>query len=126
MSRWIRFFIVFGIGLIIALFYTWKINPVQLKDTSPDTLRQDYKTDYVLMVAEIYHANGDLETARMNLALLGSETPDKIVEDALDYARGGSNNSQALYPAEYVALMQALSDAIKTLQPTLLPTPENP
>lgn len=126
MSRWIRFFIVLGIGLVVGLFYTWKLNPPQLKDTSPDTLRQDYKTDYVLMVAEVYHANGNLDTAVQYLALLSNQPPLEIADTALRYARGDPNSTEALYPAEYLSLLQELADALKTIQPTRQPTMEKP
>ncbi|MFZ6026798.1 MAG: hypothetical protein ACOYYS_03700 [Chloroflexota bacterium] len=119
MSRWIRFFIVLGIGMVAALFYTWVVNPVQYTDTAPNTLRQDYKTDYVLMVAEVYHADGNLQDVMRQLALLGDKPPAKIVDEAIRYARGDANGSQALYPLEDLALMQALYDALNTMQPTL-------
>lgn len=119
MSRWIRFFIVLAIGMVAALFYTWVINPVKYVNTAPNTLRQDYKTDYVLMVAEIYHADGNLQDAMQQLALLGDRPPVQIVDDAISYARGDSNGHKTLYPLEDLALMQALSDALKTMQPTL-------
>jgi hypothetical protein len=52
MSRWIKFLIAIGLGVAIGLFYSWTINPVQVVDSTPDTLRLDYRSDYVLMVAE--------------------------------------------------------------------------
>lgn len=118
MSRWMRFFIVFALGLAAGLFYAWRINPVQLIEVSPDTLREDYQTDYVLMVAEIYHADGNTANAVQRLALLGDAAPQHIVDSALAYARGQLNGNQAIYPIEDLALMQALSDALKILQPT--------
>jgi hypothetical protein len=113
-----RFFIVFALGLAAGLFYAWRINPVQLIEVSPDTLREDYQTDYVLMVAEIYHADGNTANAVQRLALLGDAAPQHIVDSALAYARGQLNGNQAIYPIEDLALMQALSDALKILQPT--------
>jgi hypothetical protein len=118
MSRWIRFFVVFFIGLAASLFYAWIINPVKLVETSPDTLREDYKADYVLMVAEIYHADGNLEQATQRLALLGNATPGQIVDAALTYARGEMNDDQAIYPVEDLEMMQLLVDALKTIQAT--------
>ncbi len=76
MSRWIRFFLVIAIGAAGGLFYGWVINPVKYVDTTPDTLRIDYKSDYVLMVAESYGADGDLALAARRLALLG-DTPSQ-------------------------------------------------
>jgi hypothetical protein len=46
MSRWTLFFIVLLLGLGLGLLYGWVINPVSYQDTTLDTLRIDYKTDY--------------------------------------------------------------------------------
>ncbi len=84
-KRWLRFLFAIAVGLGLGLYYGWVINPVQVVDTTPATLRQDYKTDFVLMVAEGYHLDGDLTTARQHLALLGND-PETVVAQALEYA----------------------------------------
>jgi len=84
-QRWLRFLLAIAVGLGAGLLYGWVINPVEYVDTAPATLRQDYKTDLVLMVAEGYHLDGDLDTARRYLALLG-EDPKVVVAQALQYA----------------------------------------
>ena len=48
-SRWILFIFAILVGAGLGLLYGWVINPVDYVDTTPDTLRIDYKTDYVLM-----------------------------------------------------------------------------
>ncbi len=83
--RWLFFLISLGIGLTAGLVYGWFINPVKYVDTTPDKLRADFKTDYVLMVAEGYSRHRDLDWARRYLALLGDE-PDQVVEEALNQA----------------------------------------
>jgi len=55
-------------GLAAGLLYGWVINPGSYRDTSLDSLRVDYKTDLVLMVAEIYQQDGDVEAAAARLA----------------------------------------------------------
>jgi hypothetical protein len=51
MSRWTRFLIAIAVGLALGLLYGWVLSPVKYVDTTPNTLRADYQTDYVLMVA---------------------------------------------------------------------------
>ena len=58
-SRWILFIIAILAGAGLGLLYGWVINPVDYVDTAPDTLRIDYKTDFVLMVAEAYQGESD-------------------------------------------------------------------
>ena len=58
--RWLAFLVAIGIGLGLGLYYGWVVSPVAYVDTAPNTLRPDYKADYVLMVAEAYQADGVL------------------------------------------------------------------
>ncbi len=107
MSRWIRFFIAILVGIALGLLYGWMLNPIEYVDTAPDTLRVDYKTDYVLMVAETFHLDGNLQKAEQRLALLGSASPLVIVQQALQFA------AKAGYTATDLALIQALSEALQ-------------
>jgi hypothetical protein len=76
-----------AIGLILGLLYGWVLQPVKFVDTTPDSLRADFKTDYVLMVAEAYQGESDLSLAERRLAVLGPETPLAKVESALEFAQ---------------------------------------
>lgn len=87
MSRWIAFLLSILVGLAIGLYYGWVVSPVKYVDTTPDTLRVDYKTDFVLMVAEIYQADNSPENAIRNLSLLGDEASVALTEQAFDYAQ---------------------------------------
>jgi len=86
MGRWIRFFIAVMIGAAAAMFYGWKVNPVRYAETTPDTLRVDFKTDYVLMVAEVYHIEKDPNLAARRLALISTEIPSDVVVKAIKEA----------------------------------------
>ena len=83
MSRWILFFITIALGFGAGLYYGWRIDPVEYVDTEPDSLRADYQADYVLMVAEAYQGDGDLELARTRLKALASQPPAEIVAAAI-------------------------------------------
>jgi hypothetical protein len=63
------------------------INPVEYVDTSPDSLQEDYKTDYVLMVAEAYQGDGELPLAVRRLAALGETPPVETVYQAILFAQ---------------------------------------
>jgi hypothetical protein len=86
MKRWLGFFIAILIGIALGLLYGWVIRPVAYVDTSPDTLRIDYQTDYVLMVAESYQGNNDLQLALRHLAVLGEDVPVHLVFEAIMFA----------------------------------------
>lgn len=112
MSRWIKFFIVIGIGLVIGLYYSWVVNPVQVGETTPDSLRLDYRSDYVLMVAEIYQLEKDPGAAAQRLARLGQEPAPQIVQQAIIFAEKSD------YPPADVNYLVQLRDALQTWNPS--------
>lgn len=73
------------LGMIAGLLYGWILQPVEYIDTTPNSLRQDYKTDYVLAVAEAYAGDGDLDRALVRLAALGPQPPASYVAQAIDF-----------------------------------------
>ena len=111
MGRWIRFFIAVLIGAAAAMFYGWKMNPVQYTETTPDTLRVDYKTDYVLMVAEAYHTENDQSLAARRLSLISTAIPSEVVKKAIKEAE------KIPYPSADLVLMQDLEKALKGWSP---------
>ena len=111
MSRWLSILIALALGIALGLVYGWMIDPVQYTDITSEALRIDYRTDYVLMVAEAYQAEQDPALAARRLAVLGSEPPAAIAGEAKDFAR------QAAYPADDLTLIQDLTVALQTWQP---------
>jgi hypothetical protein len=75
--------LLFGLllGLGLGLFYTWQVDPVEYVNVSPDTLRADYKADYVVMIARAYSVDGNLDLARARLATLNTPAPGQFVAD---------------------------------------------
>jgi hypothetical protein len=112
MSRWIRFILVMFVGIAGGLLYGWVLNPVKYVDTTPDTLRIDYKTDYVLMVAETYSADKDLDLAVRRLSILG-ESPAEMTLQAILFAE------QNGYTDNDLLLMRTLSGALQLLKPDI-------
>lgn len=111
MGRFIRFLIAIAIGAAAAMYYGWKMNPVQYPETTLDTLRIDYKADYVLMVAEAYHTEGDIDLAARRLALISTDPPLNAIKIAIQEAYN------IPYPSTDIELMQALGDAFENWSP---------
>ena len=110
MPRLLSILIALVLGITFGLVYGWVINPVQYTDITPDALRSDYRTDYVLMVAEAYQAEQDPALAARRLAVLGSDPPAIIVGEAYNYAQ------QVSYPADDLELIQELAVVLQTWQ----------
>ncbi len=111
MPRWLLPLIACLLGIAGGLIYGWVISPVKFVDTTPASLRADYRTDYVLMVAESFHANQDTALASRRLAILGAESPAVIASAALDVAKKSG------YAPDDIALMQELTRALQAAQP---------
>ncbi len=115
MPRWLIPVIACLLGIAGGVLYGWVIDPVKFVDTTPASLRADYRTDYVLMVAESYHADQDAALASRRLAILGSESPSAIALAALQTAQASG------YASTDIALLQDLTRALQASQP--LPSP---
>jgi hypothetical protein len=109
MVRWFLFLVMIAIGAAGGLYYGWVVDPVEYVDTSPDSLRIDFKTDYVLMVAEAYQVEGDLTMAVRRLAALGEATPEESVAQAISFAA----TINPPYPQDDLALLQGLAIALQ-------------
>ena len=116
-SNWIKISIAVIIGIALGLIYGWVIQPVEYTDVTPNILREDYRADYVLMVAETYQSEQDSETAAHRLAILGSESPAQIVASTLEYAV--KNN----FTQNEILLLQGLLTAMQTYQPQAINPP---
>jgi hypothetical protein len=85
--RWIAALLAAVVGTCMGLAYGWILNPAGAGDTTPSSLRIDYRTDYVLMVAESFQATQDVESAKRQLAILGSRPPAETAAAAVQEAR---------------------------------------
>ena len=111
--RYILFGLAIIVGVALGLLYGLVISPLELVDTSPETLRADFKTDYVLMVAEAYSVDNDAYLAIYRLAKLGDDPPIDLVNQALAFA------FEVGYPPEDLLLMHDLGEDMKTWNPDL-------
>jgi hypothetical protein len=118
MVRWIRFLIAIALGLGFGLAYGWFLSPARSTGTSMDTLRIDYRTDVVLMIAEAYQNDQDLELAVRRLAIIGSNPPETMTEESIQFAR------KAGYTEPDISRIQSLLSALQTQPPPPgIPTP---
>jgi hypothetical protein len=110
-SNWIKIIIAASIGIALGVIYGWLIDPIEYTDVTPNILREDYRADYVLMVAEAHQSELNPETAARRLAILGSESPAQIAAATLDFAK---NNG---FTQNEIAALQSLLTAMQMYQP---------
>jgi len=108
--RWIFIILTLLLGAGLGLAYGWYIDPVDFFNLTPDTLRADYKTDYVLMTAEAYRVEHDPGLAARRLAIFGMQSPSAIANEGLAYARkNGFPDADVVLIQELVTALQAWS-----------------
>ena len=107
--RVVRFLVGVVVGLALGLGYAWLLQPVTYYDTAPASLRQDYRNDYVLMVAQAYQAEGDLSLALLRLAALGPEPPVDMLDQAIEFAKAN------LFTADDTQVLVDLAADLRTL-----------
>lgn len=108
-QRFIFFSLAILVGLAAGIFFGWQVAPARYTDTSPDTLRQDYQTDFILMVAELYGYDADLAMATSRLTYLNPMSPLDTIQAAIAYAQ--KNN----YTIDDLQLMFNLEEMIRNL-----------
>ncbi len=81
-SRFFWFLVMILIGTGAGLYYGWAVKPLRAS-ASPEMLRQDYKTDYILMVAEVYRLEKDTSLAAVRLGQISSQPALRVVQEAI-------------------------------------------
>ena len=109
MPRWLALAGFGLLGIALGVFYGWLVNPVKFLDTTPASLRVDYRLDFVLMTAESFHANHDSDAARREMAILGGQSPASICAEVIRIAE------TTPYSKGDLALIQELARAMQAL-----------
>jgi len=87
------------LGIILGILFAWVISPVEYVDTAPESLKDEFKDQYRVLIASAYVANGDLVRAKARLGLLGEADIYLVVAEQAQQmlAEGGSvEEAQAL------------------------------
>lgn len=118
-------FLILAIGLILGLagglYYSWAITPVEYVDTAPTSLREDFLSDYLALIASAYMASGDLARANARIHILELPNPANTLSQQ-------AQNRLAAGRPETEARALALLAAVLGERPTPLsttPTPED-
>ena len=80
------------LGIILGILFAWVISPVEYVDTAPESLKEEFKDQYRVLIASAYVANGDLVRAKARLELLDEADIYLVVAEQAQQmlAEGGS------------------------------------
>lgn len=105
--RFIFFLLAILIGAGAGLAFGWTMMPPAApKDAPLSSLRADFKTDLVLMIAEDFQTDPDSMQALTRLDKLDAGDPITLLGNSIQYAQG------IAYPEEDLKLMQGLLNSI--------------
>ncbi|HPR35740.1 MAG TPA: hypothetical protein PKY64_08715 [Anaerolineaceae bacterium] len=105
--RFFFFFLAILIGAGAGLAFGWTMMPPAAPTDAPlASLRTDFKTDLVLMVAEEFQTEPDSMQALTQLDRLDESDPITLLGNSIQYAQGIG------YPEEDLTLMQNLLNSI--------------
>jgi hypothetical protein len=120
-NRYALFGATILLGFLAAVYYGWAVRPVSARDASPTLLREDFKADYVLMVAETYSADHEIERAIGALGFLAEDqegyNPLDFVSDAMAFG------VDAEFSVEDLELLQTFAADLRTFDPDFDATP---
>lgn len=114
------------LGVAIGLVYSWVISPVEYVNAAPDALREDFKSQYLTLVAAAYMSSGDLERAKARLNELGDADFAQLVaiEAQRALAEGRPDSETSALGLLAAALGQAPTPVFTQNAVTALPTVE--
>lgn len=124
-------------GLIIGVLYAWVVSPMRYVNTTPDTLRADFKDSFRSAIAASYAATHNLDRARARLLLLGDANPvDTLTGQAQRMLAAGEPFGAVQAVAELASDLRAgiaaqaptstvrpVAAALATSSPAASPTP---
>jgi hypothetical protein len=117
-----------GLLFGLAIGYLW---PVHYTDVDFSDLQAEYREDYILMVADAFALDGDVEKARERLDRLNVPNPEQLVSDQADRYREEGQDPEVI--ERLVRLADALGVStesmllqIGAITLTATPTPTAP
>lgn len=96
MRRWIFFLFSILLGVGIGLFFGWVVQPIEFTNTTYNSLRADFRTDYVLMTAETYSLEQSTPAALRRLTALSDTSALEQIRQAILFAEQAGYNDRDL------------------------------
>ena len=116
MTRYYLFGTTIILGFAAVLYLGWGRAPGSSINADPSLLREDFRADYTLMVAEALAADHDLDRAEESLAFLDTDNVLAAVESAIEFG------AEAGFSEMDISLLDDLADALATLSAQASPS----
>jgi hypothetical protein len=107
------------LGLSLALFYAWLIDPVVFVDATPARLNAGFKAEYIYLVSQSYASDGNWARAESRLQALADPNIEQTVALQLEsYLRRGAPAATIRNLATLAERVGAQGPAIAAFAPT--------
>lgn len=114
------------VGLGVALYYAWIVEPVVFTEASPARLNDRYKEEYLLLISQSYEVDGNWDRAENRLVALGEEDPAQFVADKLEeFLRRGEDAATIDSVARLAAGLGVQNPAVAAFGPQPTITQQN-
>ncbi len=115
-----------GAGLAGGLVYTWVLAPVEVYDSTPNSLYIEDKFIYLAIIGDLYACEQDLELAEARLAELDIETDGAVLVELIEqYLDSGGQPEDVRNLAHLAETLGASGGVLLVFAPvpTLSPSP---
>jgi hypothetical protein len=120
----IALILAMAVGLAGGLVYTWGLDPVQIKDTTPKTLRLRDKLGYLALIGDLYAQEGDLSKAKARLGELGVEAEGPALAAMIEqYLEGGGQPEQVRNLSHLAEALGASGGVLQVFAVAFTPSP---
>ena len=106
------------VGVLAALYFAWRVMPLQIVDNQPRSLAPAFREDFVLLVAETFAIEQDVERARTRLAsLAGAEGPAEVVQQTEKMMVTGAASNDLKFMVRLAAALGVATPAMQIYLP---------
>ncbi|RLT45692.1 MAG: hypothetical protein DWI63_01730 [Chloroflexi bacterium] len=106
------------VGVLAALYFAWQVMPLQIVDNQPRSLAPAFREDFVLLVAETFAIEQDVERARTRLAsLAGASGPAVVAQQTEKMMVTGAGSSDVKFMAQLAAALGVATPAMQNYLP---------
>lgn len=106
------------VGVLAALYFAWRVMPLQIVDNQPRSLAPAFREDFVLLVAETFAIEQDVERARTRLAsLAGAKGAAVVAQQAEKMMVTGAGITDLKFMAQLAAALGVATPAMQNYLP---------
>jgi hypothetical protein len=114
-----------ALGIAGGLVYTWILDPMEIRNTTPDALRTSDKLVYLALIGDLYALEGDLAQAEARLGELGIDADGEFLAGLIEqYLDGGGQPDEVRNLARLAEALGASGGVLLVFADPPLPSPE--